>query len=184
MLKLITTLPKQKALEFVKTGRISDLNTMPQINNLLIGAIKECIHKTVGYDSLPIACLSKADGVDGALSDIGSGVTEYLPISTDTVLFELHMPEDMVVSIGFEELLSASSDLNNCTDQWEIELVLEEFKSKLHKGLISNDNVISFVPFIDLKRCKFFSMLSQNWDMQNMNIPGLKEIKLNNISLF
>lgn len=181
---MITIVPRDKAQEFITTGRIGNYNTIPQVNKELIQVIKSFIHKNVGYDNLPVACLSKAEGVEGSLSEIGIGVNDYIPVSSSTILFELQMPEDMVVSVPFEDLLNVSAELNKCKEDWEKEIFLEEFTDKLAKGIVPGENIISFIPFIDLKRCKFFAMINENWGVDNLNIPGLKEIKLNNLSVF
>ena len=96
------------------------------------------------------------------------------------------MPTDMIVSTNFSSLLEISKLLEDETDPIEIELLGENLKESLYLGIGEDeDDVISFIPFLDYKRCKFYATFTPSFEQdRNFNIPGLDKINLRELRSF
>lgn len=76
--------------------------------------IKEIMAQRVGYENLPMACLS---GIPNSTEVSGESVLSVLPMnSRNSVIFQLEMPEDMILSISFSTLLDISNQANEIND--------------------------------------------------------------------
>jgi hypothetical protein len=185
LIKMITVLSRDKAIEFIATRRVTGLDTMPQIHKKIKEGIRNYIRDNVGYDDVPIASLSKLNGFPGELKSVGTGISDYIPTKAGTVLFELHMPEDMVVSVSFGDLLAYSKLIGEAGSVDEQDMHLSEFLERIQTGYTDDeDDVISFIPFIDQSKCKFFALIDQSWDIGGFSVPGADEVKLANMEMF
>lgn len=183
-IKMLTVVPSSLATELVQKKKIADYNTLPQVNELVLRLIKEYMSNRVGYSNLPMACLSsvRANGVDG--EDIFS----YLPLnSKDSVIFQLEMPDDMLVSIQFKDLLSISTSASAVSADNEIEL--EYLRDLLESYLVlgfdgSMEDPISFIPFLAFDRCQLYVKLDEDFKMQDLKLSGLPEKDLRELTSF
>jgi hypothetical protein len=186
-IKLITVIPRDLAIQFIDVKRISNtLDTIPQVDKVLKNAIKECIKENIGYDNEPIAGLSRYNNTASELKVVGTSISSYIPTKPGSTLWELHMPDDMVMSMPFTELLSYNQQIKEIdpSDQDMIDMIVEDFKSRIKLGYVEEDDVISFIPFIDLKRCKFFALIDQSWSIGDFSVPGVEQVKLTNMHMF
>jgi hypothetical protein len=189
VVKLIVAVEEEKARALISECRLSDLDTMPSLHHKIKDIIRECIADNIGYNNTPIAGLSRYNGEPSDLKTVGTNLNEFLPINPNngsTVLFELQMPQDMVVSVSYEKLLFYSNHVRNAIDDDDASLYLEEFSEGLQLGYSESEDeeMISFIPFIDLKRCKFYARINPSWDISDFNVPGVEQIRLNQMEIF
>lgn len=183
---MLTVVPVSLAADLSNKKRVRDYNTLPQINKTALEIIRGYISEKIGYDDLPMACLRKPSNTSGSAVD----VMNYLPLnSKNSVLFVLEMPDDMIVSVDFSKLISISSELaeaesDNDTD--EIEFLSDSLRESLTLGIDDNSgNYISFIPFLDYSRCRFFATLNADFSTsQKLDLPGVEEMSLRELSAF
>lgn len=181
VVKVLTIVPKQIAQTISSDYRIQNYNALPQLSNKALQIIKNYIAETVGYSNLPMACLVQPEG------GYNTNFTDFLPVNAkESVLFSLEMPTDMIVSTNFSNLLEISKSLQDETDPVEVEFLSENLRDSLYLGIgEGEDDVISFIPFLDYKRCKFYATFTPNFEQnKSFNIPGLEQINLRELKSF
>lgn len=183
-IQLVAVIPKEYFDPFVQSKKLKDLDTMPQVNQKVKHYLKDFISDNVGFDESPIACLSKYNGQTSDLKKIGLSVSDILPTRAGSSLWQLAMPEDMVVSIGFEDLLKFSSLMEETDDPDELVLLGSEFKDNLVIGYSDSDDAVSFIPFIELSKCKVYGFVDEKWNMDSRPVPGVEQIRLVNVDVF
>ena len=105
---MLTIVPNKYAKDLKESGRISNFSTLPQIHPMAMEVIRNFVSENIGYDNLPLASLKCA--TTGSLA--GVEFSEYLSVnSKDSVLFQLEIPEDMIVSINYDTLLRCSANM-------------------------------------------------------------------------
>ena len=179
--KVLTIVPMSIAQNLSDTSRVQNFNSLPQLSEEALGIISDYVTETVGYSNLPIACLAQPEG------GYDTSFTDYLPVnSKDSVLFSLEMPNDMIVSVDYTELLDISKELHEETDVEEKEYLKDSLKDALFLGIGENrKNIISFIPFLDYNRCKFYATFSSNFAAdKKFKIPGLTEMNLRELKYF
>ena len=180
---MLTIVPYKYARDFKEKGRISDFSTLPQIHEKTMQVIRDFIEENVGYDNLPLASLRCVK--TGSLE--GVDFEEYLNAnSNESVLFQLEIPEDMIVSIDYDVLLECSNDMFHAMDEMDLDFSEETLRSNLILGINDDsDGIISFIPFLDYDKCKFFAKLSKDFKAEkNMLKDSSKQIRLKTLSSF
>ena len=145
--------------------------------------IRNFVSENIGYDNLPLASLKCA--TTGSLA--GVEFSDYLSVnSKDSVLFQLEIPEDMIVSINYDTLLRCSSNMKNAVDSFQIEMEKDLLESELTVGIADDsDGIISFIPFLDYDKCKFFARLDTNFRVtQGSNFTKKDTIRLKELTSF
>lgn len=183
-IQLIAVIPKTRLKDFVDRKKLESLDSMPMIDPRAKSVIQNFIQNYTGYDKLPIACLSRFNGNPGSIEKIGTQVGQILTTSTGSTLWELQMPDDMVVSINFSDLMTKSNEFSEATSEDEIEMLTEDLEDLLVKGYLADDDVISFIPFLDYNRCKIAAVIDNSWGTQKLNLPGIEQVKLFNLNNF
>lgn len=183
MYEVLTVVPVSIAKDLCDRKRIMDYNTMPNVNPAILDAVREFMNENVGYENLPIACLQ----ISKKQSDDNSNVLHYIPAnSKDNVLFQLEMPEDMVVSVNYQDLLDASSEIETLGgDIDSIECAKEDFKELLIIGGNPSDpETISFIPFLEYSKCKLYARFDENFQPKEMELPGIDRMPLAKLAAF
>lgn len=183
---VLTVIPSHLAQDLVTKRKIENFNTMKHINSNILDAVREFMTENVGYENLPLACLNTQTK---ALRSDSSEIFHYLPSNTkDSILFVMQMPEDMIVSVPYSELLDASNEATDCGDDLDsIEIVKEDFKELLTLGpgdFDEGEEVIDFVPFLDYQKCKGYARLDENFEAKDFSIPGIEKIVLARLTAF
>lgn len=171
---MLTIVPNRYVHDFKEKGRISNFNTLPQLHPKAMEVIRDFVKENVGYDNLPLASLKCA--MTGSLD--GVDLQEYLSINAhDSVLFQLEVPEDMIVSVDYDTLLQYSENMKNSMDDFQMLMEQEMLTEELFVG-IANDSegMISFIPFLDYDRCKFFARLDKNFKIHAQHGESAKNI--------
>lgn len=185
-IKMLTVVPVSLAATLSQSQRIKDYNTLPQINNQTLMLIREYMTSRIGYENLPMACLCCMNGGSDSIS--GEDIMTRLPMnSKNSVLFQLEMPEDMIISINFDELLSISEEIGSIdiNDSFEMELAKDRLFDSLSLGVDESlDDPISFIPFLAKDRCKFYAKFDDNFDSEFMNLPGLERVDIRKLASF
>lgn len=187
MVRLITVIPMNLAQQLTKTKRIQNYNAIGQINEKLIEGIKHELCERVGYENTPIACLSKVGHKESTIKNVGNKINMYLPIKAgDSVILELKMPEDSILSIEYKELLELSEQLDDAEDdEFEIGYILDELKDSLRVGVAEDfDTAISFISFVELEKCQFFATLNAAFKTNNFELAGVEKVELRQLSTF
>lgn len=181
--KMLTVIPSNLAQELSEKKKIKDYNTLPQLNDWILSAVREYMIEKVGYPNLPMACLSSVH----SKGDIdGEDILSILPAnSKDSVIFQLEMPEDMIVSIGFSELLEISNESNDAADPMELEFLKERLYDALQLGFDETTvDQISFIPFLAFDRCSFYAKLDTNFQASDLHLTGLREMRVKELASF
>ena len=184
LIQVITVIPKEIAERLREEKRVEGLDTIPHIASEVKRVVQEFIRDNVGYDKTPIAALSKLDGMPGELEKVGLKAKYVIPTLPGTTLWQLSMPEDMVVSVSYKDLLFFSNEFKKVGDEEEKQILSDEFKERLSVGYLDDDDVMSFIPFIDLNRCSLMAFIDRSWGIGEFSVPGVKEIKLVNLDMF
>lgn len=184
---MLTIIPKELALDLNNKRRVEDYNNLPQLNKAILETIRGFFDDKVGYANLPMACLMQPKDKNGKVM-FQTDFAEYLPVNNkESVLFLLEMPEDLIVSVNYGYLLEASESMNECIDDESmLEFLKEELTDNLTLGVNSEDtNSISFIPFLDYSRCKFFAAFDSNFEPdESLKLPGLSQIDLRELTSF
>lgn len=184
MVKMLTVVPKDLAASLCSKQRVKDYNTLPQLHRSVIEAVRGFMTENVGYSELPMACLEISS--KGGIND-SSDFFHYIPAnSKENVLFQLEMPDDMIISVPYQVLLSASEEASMCEDDPDtIELIKEDLIEALTVGGISDSGeVITFIPFLEYSKCKFYARFDANFKPIEIDLPGLETIPLAKLSAF
>lgn len=187
LVNMYTVVPIELAADLKEKKKVKDYNTLPQINPEILDEVREFMTDNVGFSDLPMACLSLSKKV--ARMDT-TELFHYLPANNkDSVLFQLQMPNDMIVTVSFDELLRASKEADEAAgDEFELDIVKEEFRDSLSLGECcysdSDDEMISFIPFLDYNYCKFYAKFDENFETGEFDIPGIEKISLARLSAF
>ena len=185
--RMVTAIPKALAMELREKKRIINFNTLPQLHPKLIDSIKKYFEEVVGYHDSPIACLSRVGHKDSTIKSIGASVCDFIPVkANDSVVLELNMPEDCIVSIGYEDLLNFSRDLTDCNgDRVAENDTLAYFLNFLSVGLGDGcSDTISFVPFIEMEKCQFFAILDKSFGLADFSLRGVEKVSLHELNTF
>lgn len=185
--QLVTAVPIELALQLTKTKRIKDYNALGQVHPKAIQRIKANLGKKVGYENLPIACLSKVECVDSTIKNIGENINHYLPVKAhNSVILQLKMPKDSILSMEYNDLLEFSNDLADADgDPDEEEFILGMIDDALQPGVASDlKTAISFIAFLDLERCQFFATLNSAFKAEKLELEGIEQIDLRKLSTF
>lgn len=186
-IKMLTVVPANLATELAQKKKIKDYNTLPQINKTVLRLVKECMVERVGYHNLPMACLSSVKNANGKPID-GEDIFTYIPLnSKDSVIFQLEMPDDMLLSISFSDLLniSAEADGMDTSDEMELEYLKDELGDKMILGFDDGmEDPISFIPFLAFDRCQFYAKLDNDFKTKDLKITGIPETNLRELSSF
>lgn len=180
---MLTIVPLKYVKNFKDVGRIGNFNTLPQIHERAMGTIRNFVSENIGYDDLPLASLKCAQ--IGSLD--GINFEDYLLVnSNDSVIFQLEIPDDMIVSVEYDKLLECSRNMFNCTDEFELDLEAEDLENSLILGIgDDSEGLISFIPFLDYNRCKFFAKLSKDFRAERGTLDNnISKIKLKKLSSF
>ena len=184
---MLTIIPKELAMDLNQKKRVKDYNTLPQLNKSVLETIRKFFEDKVGYTDLPMACLMQPRDKNGKVL-LQTDFADYLPVNNkESVLFLLEMPEDTVVSIDYSELLEASDAMNDCgDDEGMLEFLQSELTEKLEVGVdFDNNNIISFIPFLDYSRCKFFAAFNSEFELdESLDLPGLSPLNLRELTSF
>src|SRR5690554_4011956 len=97
-IQVITSIPQDLAVTFITEKKMEGLDTMPHLHSGIKSCVKKFVQDNIGYESYPIACISRYNGISGELKGIGANVSEFIPTKAGSSLWQLQMPEDMVVS--------------------------------------------------------------------------------------
>ena len=184
---MLTIIPKELALDLNNKRRVADYNNLPQLNKAIPETIKSFFADKVGYTNLPMACLMQPKDKEGKVM-FQIDFADYLPVNNkESVLFLLEMPDDLIVSVNYSYLLETSESMNECgDDESMLEFLKEELTDNLTLCVNSEDtNSISFIPFLDYSRCKFFAAFDSNFEPdESLKLPGLSPIDLRELTSF
>jgi hypothetical protein len=181
---MLTVVPTELAASLCDKKKVKDYNTLPQLNKAVIETVREFMTENVGYSELPMACL-RINAKNESIEE--SDFFHYIPAnSKENVLFQLEMPEDMIVSISYQTLLDASVEAEECGgDRDGLALVKEDLMEQLKVGELSeSEEVISFIPFLEYTRCKFYARFDDNFEPIEIDLPGLEKLPLAKLSAF
>lgn len=180
---MLTVVPQKMALDLVNNKVLKDFNTLPKVNKILLDTVKSYMKDNVGYENLPIACLSISKNSGGGIADI---VQQYLPVnSKDSILFQLDMPEDMIVAMEYAKMLEYSAELDSTTDPEMTNFVKEDILDSLKVGFPTTEqNYIFFIPFLAVDKCNFYAKFDSTFTAEELNLPGIEKMTLTELSAF
>lgn len=179
---MLTVIPHNKAVELLQNRSLHEFNTMPQIDQRVRKVIREFMSENVGYSELPIACFGKSDAKHNVAAE---DIMHVLPVNVkNDIIFQLDMPSDMVVSVDFNKLMQASTDVKNAVDEDDAQFVLDEFKDELQLGNNPSTTSVIFIPFLDLDRCRFYAKFNNDFGAEDIDFPTIEKMDVRKITAF
>lgn len=184
---IFTVLPIEQATQLSQEHKLQGHNTVPQIDTAIIEAVREYMIDNVGYENLPMACLSANSRVFQADS---TEIFHILPANNkSSVLFVIQMPEDMIISVRYQDLLDASREAEDCDgDEDSLEFVKENLKDLLVLGqgdYLPDEEIIEFIPYLDYNKCKGYAKFNEEFGTTvQSGFPGIKEYSVAKLTAF
>lgn len=184
---IFTVLPIEQATQLSQEHKLQGHNTVPQIDTAIIEAVREYMIDNVGYENLPMACLSANSRVFQADS---TEIFHILPANNkSSVLFVIQMPEDMIISVRYQDLLEASREAEDCDgDEDSLEFVKENLKDLLVLGqgdYLPDEEIIEFIPYLDYSKCKGYAKFNEEFGTTvQSGFPGIKEYSVAKLTAF
>ena len=190
----MTTLNVNDALKLVKEKEIveSELNPVEQ---KLKEVLMDTFEATTSLREGVIMCVHTVEGETVSLPEHYSDMTEYLYITDETLVLEMKVEDDVMLSIPFDTLVDFRNKIEEENDPELLELIYQEFKESLMPGKIDLavwqekyedyeiENIITFIPAIDISYCKMFVKLDNNWDNEDYNLGNVPQLKLRRMEL-
>ncbi|GAA0101718.1 hypothetical protein UT300012_24330 [Paraclostridium bifermentans] len=194
MARLMTTLNFGDALKLVKEEELfnSELNVIePKLKEVLMERLKE----TTSIEEGVIMCVHTVDGETVSLPEHYSDMTEFLYVENETLVLEIKVDDDMILSMPFDTLINFRNRIEAEEDPELLDLIYKDFKDSLMPGKIDPivwqekyddyemDNIISFIPAIDIKCCKMFVRLNKDWENEDFSLGNVPQLKLKRMEL-
>lgn len=182
MSRLLTTISIKDANKLNDNLELENSNLNNYINEDLKNKIKEFIEENTGHDLGFIMCVQKVYGENANIENHYDTVGNYLQVASGTIILDLKVDEDQIVSVRFEDLLAYNKKFKQA-DEFERELLTEEFQSKITLGELEGNNVISFIPYINLNDCKSFILVNEDWEATDYKLGNVPQIKLARLNI-
>lgn len=183
---MLTIIPKNVAEAIASKKRIENFNNLPQLSSEVLKVLREYTIQEVGFETVPLAGLCQRRDSNGKVM-IKTDFAEYIPVNArDSVLLILEIPEDQIVSVDYKRLLEISESFKHANgDVSEIEYLRESLTESLSVGPSTANNVISFIPFLDYKKCKYFAVFNSQLEAdKSFTIPGIDKIPMQELVAF
>lgn len=181
MIKLLTTVSLKDAENLNNNSELLNSSINNYLNKDLKRVIENYLEETTGHHSGLIIGVQKIYGENANIDNHYDDVGNYLQVTSGTLILNLKVDEDQVVSTTFEELLRYNKKFKE-SDDFEKELLAEEFQNKIKLGKLDGMNIISFIPYININDCKSFILVNEEWEATDYklgNVPQIKLAKLN-----
>jgi hypothetical protein len=184
--RLVTVIDLKKSQELAKNKILKDCNPMNQLAPDFLRCVKKRVYDDIGYNQNPIAAISKFNKKTATIRGIGEDVQKVLPVTAnDSMILELVMPEDCLVSIGYNRALELSKEVLDATSEigktYALETVLEELEVGANND---SDDVLVFIPFIKLENCQYFTLLNSAFQSRSVSLPGVQRVELKALDSF
>lgn len=183
-IKLITAISQQDAEEFVKQLELES-SRLCNIEEHMYECLKKFIHDNTGLENGCVVCVQMIEGDDVNIEQHFDDLSDYVPASTGSVVLEMLIDKDMVFSIGFEDYIRFNNAFEKASDL-EREFLEEDLRNVIKIGNLKDDDtdaVISFIPMFHAKECTQFLVLNENWEGEEMELAGIKPVKLRRMDL-
>lgn len=186
---MLTAIPTNLVMELQHKRRLEEYNTIPQLCPEALSVIKEFMTDNVGYAKLPIACLTEPNAKLGIAAEVdGQEFSAVIPANyKESILFQLEMPDDMVVSITYSDLINLSTAMREAKDPDLQELLREQLWDKLYVGVPDTaedgEALVSFIPFLDYDKCKFCAKFDSDFGTGSMSATG-SSVRLKELTSF
>lgn len=183
-ISMLTVVPYKMAADLCHNRVLKNFNTLPKVNKTLLETVREYMRDNVGYENLPMACLSATKSESN--SNIADVIQQYLPINAkDSILFQLDMPEDMIITMNFHKLLEYSAELDRTSDEEMISFIKDDIADELSIGIPKNSaDYIFFIPFLAADKCKFYAKFNDAFAAEELNLPGIEHMPITKLSAF
>jgi hypothetical protein len=186
---VLTILDYQTAEILFKNGKIDVYDTNSSVPSTFKESIREFMRENVGYETGPIFCVVKLNGVAASLigSDVSDGglrLTDLLPATSGDVVVEFSVRSDSIVTIGmkrFMELVELSLKYGN-----DNEVLLEELMSGLCVGSLDEENnMFCFMASLDRKNCVRYALIDESWrNKYGLLFKGVEEGNVGVLNVF
>ena len=173
-INIVAVVPVSIAQQII-TGQQPAYNSIPNLGEHVISIVRDYMIENVGFENLPIACLTANSGITTLDDIVGTGNAYNYK---NSVLFQLSIPDDMVVSARTNMLLEAANSLRQDPND---SIAVRLLQSSLHVGESAGADIY-FIPFIDLSMCKFYSMPPGSQESFKFN--GIENRKITELAIF
>lgn len=183
---MLTIVPRSIADGLAANTRVENFNNLPQLRKEVLEVLKEYVQQEIGFESVPLAGLCQRRDQRGNLM-IKTDFAEYIPVNAkDSILLMLEIPEDQIISIDYKTLLDISASFDDTNgDAYEIEYLKDTLRDAISLGPSTKGNSISFIPFLDRKKCKYFATFNSQLEAdKTLTIPGVNKIPMQELTTF
>ena len=181
-IKLLTAISDKDAEEFVKQLELES-SRLCNIEKHMYNCLKNFIHENTGLENGCVVCVQMIEGDDVNIENHFDDLSDYVPASTGSVVLEMLIDKDMVFSISFSDYLRFNNSFADASEL-EREFLEEDLKKAIKIGhLDDEEDVISFIPMFHAKECTQFLVLNEYWDGEEMELAGIKPVKLRRMDL-
>lgn len=184
---MLTIVPRSVVEGLINDTKVENFNNLPQLRKEVLQTLKEFVQEEIGFQSVPLASLCQRKDANTGKLMIKTDFAEYIPVNAkESILLLLEIPEDQIVSIDYKTLLDISSSFDNTNgDAYEVEYLKEQLKDSLSLGPSTSENEISFIPFLDRKKCKYFAAFNSQLEAdKSFTIPGIDKIPMQELTTF
>lgn len=194
MARLMTTLNVNDALKLINEKEIVESELNP-IETKLKEVLMDRFEETTSLREGVIMCVHTVEGDTVSLPEHYSDMTEYLYVTDKTLILEMKVDDDVMLSLPFDTLVEFRNRIEAESDPELLELIYQEFRETLMPGKIDlavwqekyddyeMDNIITFIPAIDISYCKMFVKLNKNWEDEDYNLGNVPQLKLRRMEL-
>lgn len=181
--RLLTAISIDDAVQLVEKNNINYSELNQNLDKELVGNIQEFIRDNTGFETGFIACVQKIEGANVNLEEHYDEIANYFQVATGTIVLEMKVDEDLEISMKFEDLLEFNKRFKNADDK-----IKNFLKKELHDSLIvgeieNEEDVVTFLPFVDINKCTYFIMLTEDWEAGNFELGNVPQIKLKRLDI-
>ena len=159
MENLITVISAEEFKKLITDEKLIESTYNSNVSTQLKTDLIEYFKQLTGLEDVGcIMCSYKIDSSTVQLNKHYSEIDEFLEVGSDAILLQFKAKNALMFTMDFEDFLSINSNYNG------------DIESYKHSQA---DNVIAFVPYINLKDSKYFISLDDNWDAVDIDVDSV-----------
>lgn len=184
MIKVLSVLPLENAIELYKKKFVENYPTFPNLSNKTLNILQYAMLTKRNYDNIPVLGLCKIYGEEPSLSENWEDILDFLPAKPGNIYFEIHIEEDECLFINKDNLFKFELLNRRVMARDKRAAVINKILEKCNlTSDINADDVVVLLPGVSLEKCKFFCKLDNDWNQADMR-RELSLDMLDNLKVF
>lgn len=159
MVSFIIKLSMEQTKRLVNDGNISDIVILPMNPNFK-DIVKEYLEDNTGFSKQPVVGLSRVLGEEG-LEDTWDDLSNFISIKSGDVIIEFELPDDLIALVSHADFMQLNKTENLFSSELYNYFKIEEE--------VNDDNVIGVCPVLEKRFCKYFTVVTDNWQQDKVN---------------